>query len=510
MHLAPRLVALLLLGLLGVPPLAAQEAVPSTPPTAADSTAAPAEAKRVGTISVVGNVSVDSARIVRSFEVAPGSRFNPDAVRRGIHKLHALGLFDDVVIDQVDHPDRVDLVVRVTERPRIGEIRFSGNHKRDTDDLEKKLFLKVDHPYSPSQVPVQVDSLVHYYREQGFPRAQITADATPDSATGKIKLHFHVSEGERVRITRIEFAGVHAFPVKKLRKQLATKARGFFGGGDFKDETFAEDKEKLGNYFHNHGYRDARVVAHELKPGDGPRKLTLVFTVEEGARYQIGNVTWTGNTVVPAATLEKLWQPRADEVYDHSKIQKVQGLAYAEYAEIGYLYLNVEPQESPHEQKVDVSFTVTEGAPSKVRLIQIAGNLGTREKVIRREIDIHEGDRFKRSALMRSQGDIMRLGFFEDVQLDFAPAESSDVDLAIKVKEKQVGTASAGAGYTAQSGVTGFLELGHNNVLGNGQSLSLHLERGAKRSEYYLSFTEPPNGPPATSVSIENREPPVG
>jgi len=85
----------------------------------------------------------------------------------------------------------------------------------------------------------------------------------------------------------------------------------------------------------------------------------------------------------------------------------------------------------------------------------------------------------------------MRLGIFEDVALDFGAADSSDVDVLLKVKEKQVGTASAGAGYTAQSGVTGFIELGHNNVLGNGQSLSLHLERGAKRSEYYLSFTEP-------------------
>ena len=132
-----------------------------------------------------------------------------------------------------------------------------------------------------------------------------------------------------------------------------------------------------------------------------------------------------------------------------------------------------------------------EGSPSNVRLIHIAGNHGTREKVIRREIDIHEGDRFKRSALVRSQGDVFRLGFFEDVQIDFVPAESTDVDITLKVKEKQVGTASAGAGYTAQSGLTGFIELGHNNVLGNGQSLSLHLERGAKRSDYYLSFTEP-------------------
>jgi outer membrane protein insertion porin family len=111
--------------------------------------------------------------------------------------------------------------------------------------------------------------------------------------------------------------------------------------------------------------------------------------------------------------------------------------------------------------------------------------------VIRREIDVREGERFKRSALVRSQGDLMRLGFFEEAIPDFTPADSTDVDITFKVKEKTVGTASAGAGYTAQDGLTGFLEIGHNNVLGNGQSLQLHLERGSRRSDYSLSFTEP-------------------
>jgi outer membrane protein insertion porin family len=123
--------------------------------------------------------------------------------------------------------------------------------------------------------------------------------------------------------------------------------------------------------------------------------------------------------------------------------------------------------------------------------VEISGNRGTREHVIRREIDIYEGDRFKRSTLVRTQGDIFRLGLFEDVQIDFSPADSTDVDIQLKVKEKQVGTASAGAGYTSESGLTGFLELGHNNVLGNAQSLALHLERGGRREDYSLSFTEP-------------------
>ena len=125
------------------------------------------------------------------------------------------------------------------------------------------------------------------------------------------------------------------------------------------------------------------------------------------------------------------------------------------------------------------------------RMVNIVGNKGTREKVIRRQLTIHEGDRFRRSTLVRTQGDVFRLGIFSDVQMDFSPAESTDVDINVKVQEKQVGTASAGAGFTSASGLTGFLELGHNNVLGNAQSLSLHLERGGRTSNYFVSFTEP-------------------
>src|SRR5204863_247491 len=189
--------------------------------------------------------------------------------------------------------------------------------------------------------------------------------------------------------------------------------------------------------------------------------------------------------------LRRLWTPKPGEKYDASRIDKVQAAAYAEYAEKGYLYLNVEPRETVRDSLVDFSFVIGEGQPSNVRLVNITGNHATREKVIRREITIHEGDRFRRSALVRTQGDIYRLGLFEDVQVDFTPADSTDVDVNLKVKEKQVGTASAGAGYTSENGLTGFLELGHNNVLGNGQSLNIHLERGGKRSDYDLSFTEP-------------------
>lgn len=464
-------------------------AAPAAGPAAAQD---PAErGPVVGRVSVEGNVHTDSSRILRTFEVLPGQRFSQDAVRRGVRKLVALGLFNDVKVNRAEHDGVIDLVVVVAERPRIGSLAYSGNKKRENVDLEKKTFLKAGDTYSPVQVRNQVDSLLQYYRDEGFARAKITAQLDTVAARNEVNLTFAVDEGEKVRVKKIVFSGATAFGEKRLRKAMKTKQHWFLGGGDIKDETFAEDRAKLERFYQDHGYRDMRVASFDLEPGAQPRDLTLRVTVEEGRPYVFGEVRWTGNKIVPTTTLAKLWTGRTGGDYEKSRIERATGGVYGEYAEHGYLYLNVDPRESVRDSVVDLEFAVAEGAPSHVRKVSFTGNKGTREHVLRRELAIHEGDRFRRSALIRSQGDIMRLGLFEEVLPDFTPAESTDVDLVFRVKEKQVGTASAGAGYTSQTGLTGFLELGHNNVLGNGQQLSLHIERGGKREDYSLSFTEP-------------------
>jgi outer membrane protein insertion porin family len=483
---------------LAPPPAAQPQPVDSLSAPSVDSLsapsfeAAPAVVQRVGRIRVVGNTATDSARIVRSFEVLPGSRYTADAVRRGIRKLVGLGLFDDVSVDEEDSGDPaiVDLVISVRERPRIGKITFTGNKKRQSGDLEKKLFLRTGEVFSWSVAQTQVDSLVKYYKDEGYVRA--TVEAAADSAgPGQVDVRFAIVEGEKVKITDIQFIGLHAFPADKAKKGLKTKRKWLMGGGNLADESFTEDREKLENWYKERGYRDFRVVDVTTKPGKTPKDLTMVITVEEGPRYRVDKVSWTGNTKVSTGRLMAMSDDVTNVVYNRTKIQKAISDAYGEYADHGYLYLNIDPREDVHDSTVSLTMVVTEGQPSHVRYVNIRGNRGTREKVIRRELAIHERDQFRRSALIRTQGDLMRLGFFENVDINFEPAESTDVDITLKVKEKNVGTASAGAGYSGETGLTGFLELGHNNVLGNGQSLQLHLERGSRRSNYYLSFTEP-------------------
>ena len=461
-------------------------------PESQEQAALPAIEARVGEVSVAGNDRTDRERIQRTFEVAPGSRYNKEALRRGLRKLFALGLFQDVWLDELPRQAGVtDLLIHVRERPRVRSIAFGGNHKRETSELEKKLSMHVGDIVTPAAFSTQLDSLTRFYRDEGFTRAQVSVAADTNATSNSVAVRFDIVEGEKVRITRIEFTGIHALGQKRLRKAMKTKAKSLLGGGEIKDESFTEDRAKLEALYRNSGYRDAKVTEAVTRPGARPRDLTLAIAIEEGAEYRFGTVQWTGNSIVDSNAVRRIAQPRRGDLYNASRIDKIREEGYGEYAERGYLYVDIDPRETVREHTVDLEVGVREGRPSQVRLVNITGNRATREHVIRREIDLHEGDRFKKSALVRTQGDIFRLSLFEDVQVDFTPAESTDVDLNLHVKEKQVGTASAGAGYTAQTGVTGFLELAHSNVLGNGQNLALHLERGGRSENYTLSFTEP-------------------
>ncbi len=292
------------------PPALSPGGPAATPDSAAaDSSEEPEEGATVGTVTVDGNVRTDADRILRTFEMPSGMRYSRDAVNRGIRKLFALGLFDDAWVEKGRaHQGVVDMVIHVVERPRITRIEITGNRKKETSDLEKKMTVHVGEVYSPTVVETQVDSLVKYYHDEGYARAVVRAETDTTAQKGGVLVRLVIQEGEKVKITKIVFDGASAFTPKVLKKKLKTKAKGFFGGGEVKeDEDFPLNKDQLEAFYHSKGWRDMRVTGQDLQPGAEPRKLTLAVHVDEGIRYRSGNVAWTGNSIVPTAELLRLW-----------------------------------------------------------------------------------------------------------------------------------------------------------------------------------------------------------
>src|SRR5262249_28580341 len=160
-----------------------------------------------------------------------------------------------------------------------------GNQKRETSELEKKLIIRPGEILTPNLIQSQVDSLMRYYHEEGYAQASINATADTNQTNNEVTLQVQVHEGEKVRIQHIDFVGAKAFPADRLRKALSTKQRGWFGGGELKEEKLSEDQAKLENFYKSHGYRDAQVLSHEVRAGPKSKDLTLVYTIDEGRLY---------------------------------------------------------------------------------------------------------------------------------------------------------------------------------------------------------------------------------
>ncbi|HEU4334708.1 MAG TPA: outer membrane protein assembly factor BamA [Candidatus Eisenbacteria bacterium] len=452
---------------------------------------APASAGSIAAVRAAGFANVDSIVVIRTFGVSAGDPYTAARVSDGVRRLYATGLFTDVSVTEEAGPAGMVLTVSVRERPRILGITFSGQRKLEEKTLREKLTVADGQLLDPSVLDLDSRKIADAYAQEGYARAQVAADL--DSAgPGLVSVRFDIQEGEKQKVRSIVIHGARDLPAEELAKSMKSETPGFLKSGTYKPAHLEEDMTELRLYMRSRGYRDADVDS--IRPVDRPdgKGVDLHVHLREGPRYRFGTMAWEGNTAVPKEALEYVTQCREGMPYNESQVQKTLQSAYELYQETGYLFLSIDPQFSDRDTIVDIRFVVQEGARSRVADLRIVGNTRTRENVIRREATVHPGDVFRRSTLIRTQRDIFGLGFFQDVQVDYQPTgDSADINLTLKVQEKQTGTASAGAGYSSQTGLTGFLELGHNNLFGRGQSIAIRLERGGRRRDLQLSFTEP-------------------
>jgi outer membrane protein insertion porin family len=487
--------------LLGAAPRAEAQApaIPSAPPATAldpDTLAAPGDtlagpAPIIRSVSATGFVNVDSLVVVRTFGIAPGQPHDPKEVRNGVRRLFATGLFTDVTVSDARVPGGVALTIHVSERPRVKEITFRGAKKIEASTLKGKLTVAEGQLLDTGTLELDARKIEAAYGQEGYAHAKAVPRTEPMGAKA-VRVVFDVQEGAKVKVRGVVFHGNQTLETEDLAKAMESKKPGFLRSGVHKPENVEKDETKLRLYMRTRGYKDADVdsIAPVNTP-DGKGVILHVF-MREGPRYRFGELTWSGNTAVPTSALALATVPKPGTTYNEAQIQKTLENAYTLYQEQGYLFLSIEPKMTDRDSIVDVTFQIQEGTRSRIANLEITGNTRTKENVIRREASVFPGDTFRRSTLMRTQRDIFGLGFFQDVNVDYEPTgDSADINLTLKVQEKQTGTASAGAGYSSQSGLTGFVELGHNNLFGNGQSVNIRLERGGKRSDLQLSFTEP-------------------
>ena len=451
------------------------------------------QGREIVEIDVVGAMTVNPRQVTAWAALETGQTVNRNLIAGAIRRLFATRKFSDIFIYGQPVPGGVKLVINLREFPRVRSIRFTGNDKVKDKDLREAFPVQVGQFANPAAVRRDLQPLRELYWEKGYYNVAINTDSSTIDANNMQDLVVAVDEGPKVRVEEIRFEGNEVLSDGDLRGAMEQGTTGFLKGGVFKKQVFEEDRDRIITYCKDNGFLDAEVQRVELLPHEGrDDRLQIVVHLREGPQYTVGDVNWDGNTVFDdVAVAEQIYLVQGQVFKEKEYLETLENLQSL-YADQGYIYIAVEPQREIRDQQVNVDFTISEGQPARVRDILISGNTKTYDEVLLREFHIYPGDVFSRKRIEYSVRDAMQSGYFEEVLPDFRPVgDGGDIDLIFKVKEKQTGQFMFGAAYSAETAVSGFIQVQETNFRGTGQTIGVTWQFGTRRRYVDLSFTEP-------------------
>ncbi|MBC2773784.1 outer membrane protein assembly factor BamA [Rhizobium sp. AQ_MP] len=458
--------------------------------------AAAAEAAVVQRVDVRGAQRVGPEAVRSNLSIQPGRTFSNADIDESVKRLYATGFFSDVRIAVSGGT----LVVTVVENQLINQVVFNGNRKIKDDKLQAIVQTRAQGPYSDSLISADIQRIREAYSAIGRSDVEVTTQVVP-VAEGRVNLAFVINEGERTKITSINFVGNNAYSDGRLAAVLQTKESGILSFLTRKDvyneDKLRADEEALRQFYYNHGYADFRVISSEAVLNEAGNEYTINITVDEGQRYRFGAVS-VESTVegIDGAELEGLLETREGQTYSARDIQKSMEAISRRVSSAGYPFARVVPRGDRNFETntIGVTYLVDQGERAYVERIEVRGNTRTRDYVIRREFDISEGDAFNQETISRAKRRLEALGFFSSVNISTQAGSSPDrVVVIVDVQDQPTGSFGIGAGYSVGGGgVVLEASVEEKNFLGRGQFIRIAAGGGFDETQTYnFSFTEP-------------------
>ena len=455
-----------------------------------------AEATAIADVRIEGNRRVE-ADAIRAAVSRKGTPFDVKKLDADLKAVMKLGFFDDVVVELEGPLEAPVVVFRVTERPVVKEATIVGNDELSKDDLKDTVEVK---PYSmldPVQIRKDVKKIQEKYVEKGYFLAEVTwkTEPLPDN---QVAVRYLVDEKAKVQVREIRFLGNQKLSAETLKGVMYTQEgsllSGFTSGGTYREDAFQRDLAVLNATYLDEGYVNVKVGKPTVSLSPDKKSIFVAIPVEEGERYTVGKVALTGELLGEEPRLRALLQSRSGEHFSRSRIGADLNASSDVFKDLGYAYANVTPNTNldPQQRIVDLDFEVQLGQRCRIERIEVAGNEKTRDKVVRRELRIFEGEWFSSTGLRTSKARVNALGFFETVEITTRKGSAEDLIVAtVEVKEKATGTFQLGAGYSSYEGFILTGQVSQQNFLGWGQTLSLQLQWSTLRQLGQIQFVEP-------------------
>ncbi len=525
----------------------------------------------IADIKVTGAKIFDPAIVISVSGLSVGDEVTlpgGDNLAKAINRLWSQNMFTDIkiYINKLEGRN-IWIEIDAVERPMLSDFKFKGVKKSEAEELNEKAGLFKSRVVTDNMKLSAVENIEKYFTEKGFKGATVKIEEQQDpNAPGKLILIFNITKGKKVRVDDIHFFGNENVSELKLKKQLKgtkemskftlypakinspygeikrtsfkeyRKNKGylspsktmafldpwfrfkFFSSAKFNDKKFAEDKEKVLEYYNSLGYRDAVLVA-DTQYYNSKGNLIVDLKVDEGRKYYFGNITWRGNTKYSDSLLSGFLGIKKGDTYNLETLNKKLGKQLSPeggdisslYMDYGYLFFQVEPVETAvYNDTIDHEIRIREGPQATIKSVNISGNDKTKEYVIRRELRTVPGEKFSRADLIRSQREIANLGYFNQETIGINPVpnqEDGTVDINYSVEERSSDQLELSAGWGGGIGLTGTLGVSFNNFSlknifnksswdplpsGDGQKLSLRFQsNGRYFRSLNFSFTEP-------------------
>ena len=433
-------------------------------------------------------------------------------------RLWATNFLDDLSIETADYTFSNGVVGKLIiynmeERQRIKNMVYNDG----TKEIEQA---KVEERLRELGITIRLDSFVDQATEKrvanvvremmvekGFQEAKVEPVHEPmPGAPKSVALKFKVTEGPKVKISRVDFAGNKVYGDGKLKGRMKTNKGGGFwifpGSGVYQEDKFEEDAQHIIDFYREKGYLQSDVGQPNLKflrdsSDKKTRFMTLEIPITEGTRYRLDKFDFAGNDKVPANVLRPLFKLKAGDFYNEKRLRDGLDKAKEIYGAGGHFEMTPLPDFAFDGDKVNVTMRINEGKQYFINRITFLGNTTTRDNVIRREMRLYENAVFNTEALKFSVRRLNQLGYFKpledqkNIQIDKTPGVDNKVDVSLKLEEQNRNQLSFGAGVSQYDGVFGQLSFSTANFMGRGETFTVSMQSGARVSDYQVAFTEP-------------------
>ncbi|MFL6722303.1 MAG: outer membrane protein assembly factor BamA [Sphingomonas sp.] len=487
-----------------VPPAPPPQRPAATPATQAAQPApttpavAPAPAVRtIRSIAVHGSQRLEPETIRAYANLSPGQTYTAETLDQALKDLYATQLFADVTITGAETGD---LVINVRENPVINRIILEGNKRLKDDKITPEIKLAPRQIFTRSAVRADVDRILELYRRQGRFAARVDPKIV-QLDQNRVDVVFEIYEGDLAKVRAINILGNTHFKADRLRKEMYTRQAGGFLGFIKSNDTYdpdrlAADQQKLRSFYLTQGYADFRVVSALAELTPDRRDFVITYVVEEGPRYKFGTVEAdSALRDFPNAQILQLAKIKPGTWFNAKLVEDAVTNLNEAAGNLGYAFADINPayNRDPEKRVMNLTIKVAPTPRVYVERIDVTGNTSTRDKVIRREFRLNEGDAFNALKVKRSQDRIQSLGFFQE-KLEIKQTEGSAPDrvvLGVNVEEKPTGQLSLSGGYSSLERFVVQLAVSQNNFMGKGQTVDASVNWSVYSKSVELGFVDP-------------------